>query len=275
MAQVYQFTSPATESPEMSLDYDGAAVWVEFYDGSGEPVVSSGRPLVYCKLGASIERPVQQFTMGANEWQFNGPCDQIRIDVTGVTGYASYRVFVWRALRPIPVMDPRLMTGTTNPRLRVDLAQTGFFEKREFRTFREWLTATTGTYVIKAVVPVDIILLELGITLDAGTARIETLVGGTEGGVFTPDDLPIFPANTMLEGPPPVANQVLLTAGGTLAGGLLLDPLRAKTSDNSNFAGSVGAGTGAERGVGPNTYYFRLTLSGVTGVFKARWEERP
>ena len=162
-----------------------------------------------------------------------------------------------------------------NRRLRVDVAQTGFFAGREFRTFKEWSAATTATVVIKAVVPIDIILFELGIELEAGTARIETLVGGTEGGTFA-EVLPIFPTNTMSEKPqPPYAAQVVLTSGGTLTGGTLLDPLRAKTSDNSNFSASVGAAAGAERGVGANTYYFRATLTAVIGVFKARWEERP
>lgn len=161
-----------------------------------------------------------------------------------------------------------------NRRIRVDVAQTGFFAGREFRTFVEWDTATTETQVIKAVVPIDIILFELGVNIEEGTLRIETLVGGTEGGTFG-DGLPIFPTNTMTEKPqPPYESQVLLTTGGTLSGGTLLDPLRAKTSANSNFAGSVGAATGAERGVGPNTYYFRITLGSVIGTFKARWEER-
>lgn len=162
-----------------------------------------------------------------------------------------------------------------NQRLRVDVAQTGFFAGREFRTFYEWLTPTTELRVIKAVVPLNIILFELGVSLVEGELRMETLVGGTEGGVFgTP--LPIFPTNTMSEKPqPPYANQVLLTTGGTLTGGTLLDPLIGKTSDNSNFAGSVGADQGAERGVGANTYYFRINTTLLRAIFKARWEERP
>lgn len=162
-----------------------------------------------------------------------------------------------------------------NARLRVDVAQTGFFSGREFRTFKEWQVAATETYVIKAVVPVNTILFEFGISLTAGEARIETLVGGTEGGSFS-EILPIFATNTMTEKPqPPYVNQNVLSAGGTLTGGVLLDPLLAKTSGNANFAASVGAEAGAERGVAPGTYYWRLTLTGVIGVLKSRWEERP
>ena len=181
------------------------------------------------------------------------------------------------AQRVMSALEQRLLTDGgfgPNARLRVDVAQTGFFAGREFRTFKEWAVATTETYVIKAVVPVDTILFEFGIELEAGSVRIETLIGGTEGGTFS-EVLPIFPTNTMTEKPQPAyVNQNILTAGGTLTGGTLLDPLRGKAADNSNFAASVGAQAGAERGVGPGTYYWRITLAGVIGVLKARFEER-
>jgi hypothetical protein len=160
-------------------------------------------------------------------------------------------------------------------RLRVDIAQTSFFEGREFRTFKEWTAATTATYVIKAVVPLDIILFSLTSAVEAGTIRVETVVGGTEGGTFS-ETLPILPANTMSTRPSPFyTNQTVLTAGGTLTGGTVIDVLRIKAADNSNFAGSVGVAATDERGVGAATYYFRITLTGVIGTFKARWEERP
>lgn len=170
-----------------------------------------------------------------------------------------------------------IYTSTTERfrRLRVDVAQTSFFEGREFRTFKEWPVATTGGYVIQVVVPVNIILFSLGIQLEAGEARIETVVGGTPAGIFD-EVLPKIAANTMSEVPTPApTSQVLLTAGGTHTGGVVIDVLRAKTSGNSNFAQSVGGSITDERGVGLNTYYFRITLTEAIGVFKARWEERP
>ena len=160
-------------------------------------------------------------------------------------------------------------------RIRVDSAQTGFFAGREFRTFREWSILTSGVFVIKAVTPINVILHSLSFELEAGQVRIETLLGGTEGGEFN-ETLPTLPRNTMTEVPQPApTSQVSLTAGGTLTGGTLLDPLRGKTDTNTNRSVSVGASQGDERGVGPNIYYFRLTLTGVIGIFKAWWEERP
>lgn len=159
-------------------------------------------------------------------------------------------------------------------RLRVDSAQTSFFEGREFRTFKEWSTATTATYVIKAVVPINIVLFDLVISIDSGDIRVQTLVGGTEGGSFS-ETLPVIPANTMSSRPTPFyTSQVVLTAGGTHTDGTLLDVLRVKTASNSNFSSSVGARPSDERGIGANTYYFRITLNDVIGTFKARWEER-
>lgn len=180
-----------------------------------------------------------------------------------------------------PTQD--LLTGTSKPRMRVDVAQTGFFEKREFRTFREFESATTSTYVIQIVVPVNVILFEFQLQTEAGTARVETLVAGpglTVGGTFS-ETLPIIPTNGMTETPNPAyVSQVVITAGGTLTGTgtpgtTLRDVSRVKVADNSNFASTVGADGGAERGVGPNTFYWRFTFTGFIGVVKARWEERP
>ncbi len=156
------------------------------------------------------------------------------------------------------------------PRLRVDSGNRGFDDGREFRIFHEF----TGNTVFKTVVPVNTILWALNISLLEGECRLETVVGGTEGGTFTP--ITIFGRNNMTERPFPFyTNRVTASQGGTHTGGTVLDVLLNKTSDNSNFAASVGASTGDERGVAPNTYYLRLTVTGTTrGILKLRWEER-
>lgn len=160
-------------------------------------------------------------------------------------------------------------------RLRADIAQTSFFEGREFRTFKYWSTPTTAVYVIKVSSLVNTVLFEFGGTLTAGSAIIETVVGGTEGGAYA-EVLPIISANTMTTIPqPPYVSQMTITAGGTLTGGVQADVFLAKAADNSNFAGSVGGGTGSERGAAPGTFYYRITLTDAVGVLKGRWEERP
>ncbi len=178
-----------------------------------------------------------------------------------------------------------LTDGGNGPsrRLRVDVGQTGFFAGHEFRTFREFATATTATFVVKISVPVNTILFEFHVQGEAGTVRVETLRPGSgivEGGTFS-ETLPVMSTNTMTEKPQPAyAPQVVLTAGGTLTGdgipgATLLDVSRVKAADNSNFATTVGGEGGAERGVPPAIFYWRFTFTGFIGVIKSRWEERP
>ena len=178
----------------------------------------------------------------------------------------------------IPLITDWQNGAGPNQRLRVDVGQTGFFAGREARTFREIDLATGTTLVIKAVVPINIILFGLSLFLTNGSVKVETMVGGTEGGTFS-ETLPIFPRNTMSERPSPFYTPVVtLTAGGTHTGGTVLDVLLAQTTNVGSQSASVGVETGDERGVGAGTYYFRLTASGSgnsIGVFKARWEERP
>lgn len=158
-------------------------------------------------------------------------------------------------------------------RLMVDDGSTAFFAGKEFRTLREWSTPTTGSVVLKVTVPIDAILLEYGFRNEEGSIRSETVVGGTEGGSFS-EVFPVFNTNSMTIKPqPPLVNQVVWAMGGTHTGGTVIDVLRSKTSGNSNFSAIVGADQGTMRGVGPGTYYTRLTLTGFVGVLKARWEE--
>lgn len=178
---------------------------------------------------------------------------------------------------PVVSLPAQLSTDPTgaNSRLRVDVGQTSFFAGREFRTFKEFATATTATYVVKIVVPINTILSESLIQMESGTLRLETRTGGVEGGTFS-ETLPVFSANNMSEKPqPPYVGQVVMTAGGTLTGGTVLDVSRVKSADNSNFASTVGGQGGDVRGVAAGTYYWVFTLTGFIGVVKARWEERP
>lgn len=169
-------------------------------------------------------------------------------------------------------------------RLRVDPDQTSFWEGREFRTFKELNIGVGGGYVVKSVVPTNIILNALSTTLDSGWLRLATVVGGAEGGAFA-ESLPIFGANNMSGGAnhrndysgTTFVNTVALTAGGTPTLGTELDVLRVKCAGNSQQGSSVGVDNFDQRGIAPGTYYFRLTNLGndvITGTFKARYEIR-
>ena len=193
------------------------------------------------------------------------------------------------AERVVAVPPDKLIAGGgingVAPRIRTEPGEHSFFEKLQFRTFREFDTtagtalAAGATYVIKAVVPVDVILLGLDLTCDNGQGKVETMVGGTAGGTFS-ETLPIFNQNNMsLEGPIPVPTaQAVLTAGGTHTGGTRLDVFRVKVATASGQASSVDSAQGTQRGVGPNTYHIRVVNNGsgnLEGVLHAFWEERP
>lgn len=163
-----------------------------------------------------------------------------------------------------------------NARLRVDVGQTGFFDGREFRTFRRIAIASSGTLVIKAVVPVDTILFGFRVDMVDGWADVETRVGGSEGGAFS-ETLPVIGRNTMSSAPI-YAAQNALTAGGTHTGGVVLDAFAARSAGATAQASSVGAGLMDERGIPAGTYYFVITNPGSgtnAGIVQAFWEERP
>lgn len=174
-------------------------------------------------------------------------------------------------------------------RVRTDISRTSFFEGREFRTYKELNIAANTTYVIKIVVPVNIILYGLQAAIDSGWLRLAGYAGGSEGGSYS-ETLPIFAINGMsavgdnkrtdYNGNSTIyTRQLVMTAGGTHTSGTELDVSRIKIASNSTQSSTVGEAGLDERGVAAGTYYFRfLNLSNtdaVTGVFRMRWEERP
>lgn len=172
----------------------------------------------------------------------------------------------------------KLMTDDNGQysRIRVDVGQTGFFAGREARTFYEFSIATGTSQVIKVVSPVDTIVQNFGIELDLAAIRLELVVGGTEGGTFnTP--LPIFKTNTMTT-QSDYEPQVTMNHGGTHTGGTIVDLLIAISGSNANKSISTGASENNPQGFAPGTFYIKLTNTDgntATGIFRARWEERP
>lgn len=127
--------------------------------------------------------------------------------------------------------------------------------------------------------PVNVILFDLSFDIVSGRLRVETVAGGTPGGDFN-ETLPIFNRNNTTEVPfPKPVPQTVLTAGGTLAGGTVLDLvlIQAGSNQGNQRSTTIGGSQGDERGIGPGTYHFRLsaTVETVVGVMHSRWEERP
>lgn len=162
-------------------------------------------------------------------------------------------------------------------RIRVDSGQTGFFEGREFRTFKELSIPQGQTYTMRIVVGVNTILFDVSLNVDLGACRLTTIAGGTASGTWS-ETLPVIGKNLMTSRPQPYATSMnSISAGGSVTGGTTIDILRAVTSSDSKKSSSVGDTAESVRGVVPGTYYWKfenLGTSTITGVFSSWWEER-
>ena len=201
---------------------------------------------------------------------FKGPFDEYMRLVDMQDGTFAERV---EAHPPV-----KLMTNDNDEyaRLRVDVGQTSFFAGREARTFYEFSIASEATQVIKVVSATDTILQSFSVETFLAEIRTELVTGGTEGGTFT-TALPIFKTNTMSTSSD-YAPQVTMNRGGTHTGGTVVDLLFSVSGDNANKAVSAGASEDSPQGFSAGTFYIRLTnTDGATasGIFRARWEERP
>jgi hypothetical protein len=164
----------------------------------------------------------------------------------------------------------------TYARMRVDVGQTGFFAGREARTFYEFAIPTGEEQVIKVVAPINTIIQNFGGELHLAELRIELRYGGTEGGTFA-TSLPIFRTNTMTSAST-YTPQITMATGGTHTGGTTVDLLHLFSGDNQNKAVDSSASEEQPQGFPAGTYYIHLiNVDGATatGIFRARWEERP
>lgn len=163
-------------------------------------------------------------------------------------------------------------------RVRVDTGQTGFFEGREFRTFFEVNIASGASAYIRVVSPVEFILFEQSLTLDAGAIRFRAYTGATEAGTYS-TPLPVIGKNRMLERRTPYyVPQVALATGGTASGGTVVELFRVVAANATAQQQTVLGAASTERGLPAGTYYLRLENIGnsaATGVYTLIWEERP
>jgi hypothetical protein len=161
-------------------------------------------------------------------------------------------------------------------RLKVDVGQTGFFAGREARTFYEFSIASGASQVIKVVAPTDTIVQAFSVETYLAEIKTELVVGGTEGGTFN-TALPILKTNTTTTSSDYVP-QVTMNRGGTHTGGTVVDLLISVSGANKNKAFSSSASEESPQGFAAGTFYIRLINTDgatATGIFRARWEERP
>lgn len=170
-------------------------------------------------------------------------------------------------------------------RLRVDVAQTGLFEGREFRLVRKVEIPAETPLVIRFTSAVDFILFEQQLNTTAGDIEFfawrdsQGTAGGTFSGVYTPIGKNISGFYREYSGAR-YASQVTLNHGGTFTptdAEAYVDYDRAKTAGATAQRVSVRGGDDSARYLAAGTYYLVLTsLDGTSvGRFTLAWEERP
>lgn len=212
--------------------------------------------------------------------------DYIRRIFGGPSRFEKYMGDGTHAMRMLAEPPEKLLTGSTNPRLRVDVGQTGFFERRMWALNYEFASANpiaATPIVFRFILPTNFIIHAHGLTVDQGgvTLRTYTAAQGTPGGTFgTPQSL--LSENSMSE-IAPYAFQAQVASGGTFTptgGQVPLTSLRVRTAGATAQQASVGGEAVSEKGRSAGTYYAVLSrMTGVsgdcTGVYSIVIEERP
>jgi len=191
------------------------------------------------------------------------------------------------------VLASPLLTDRGGPsaRMRVDNGSTDFFAGREFRTFRKFAGLAAGASIyIKVVSPIDFLVVGLGIQVDDGWCSLEAFADAPGNLVVPTGDfnvpLPILGANRMLSRPKDEFGnyyqpQLIINegaVGASFSGGMLLDPLSARSPGSTAQASTQDAAVAGERGLPPMTAWLKITNIGsgtATGKLQARWADRP
>ena len=182
------------------------------------------------------------------------------------------------AQTPAPVLGTR--RDTEFARGKVDVANTAFWEGREYRISHEFLIDETPL-VLRFTAPGDFMLQKQELEVDGGGIRMRAYRDsqGTEGGTF---DTPVgvYKVNFMSDAPV-VAHSVDLDTGGTFTpdvGQPAVETIRVVSPTQSNRMTTVSGSVGDARGLAAGVYYLVFDRingnSGVPGVFSLTWEER-
>lgn len=175
-----------------------------------------------------------------------------------------------------PSTLPRaLFTGTGSdprPRLRVDQAQTSFYENREFRAYHEFNVSAGQSIWLRWVFPTDVLIHGRDITLTGGQLRYALYSNtGTPAGTWTPKTM--IRVNNLATAPVYVGSATL-AYGGTLSGATELDCMVAVVGTGGN--GSTATVGISEGGLAAGTYYVEIRSVGAqacTGVYRVNYEE--
>lgn len=217
----YQITSPDTQTQILSPEHIGGMVSILFFDVAGNPVTPAGMPVVErsaYSFGGNWH-PVDPFNF--NEWRFNAYAQRVRVNMAGVTGYASYVVEVFRTAEPLAMIPDgaftglRAMTGQTYD--EINKKRGAQWEASRLITIADNTVPSNAYSIIRTgSKPVDLKARALGYTGLGVIGRIyeaPTYTGGTVD--------PWYNMNTAFLGTQPEAQLLTgftLTATGTKCG---------------------------------------------------------
>lgn len=180
---------------------------------------------------------------------------------------------------------PALATRRNNTfaRVAVDVANTAFWEGKEYRISRELAIPAGQVVTLRFTSLVDFILQRQELAVDLGRVKFTAWRDeqGVEGGTWSP--VPIYRVNFM-DVTPVAPNQAQVDIGGTFTpneGESAVETIRIRTAGSTAQRTSITGAIGDERGLAPGTYYLRFDAGAMggneaaAGVFALEWEERP
>lgn len=156
-------------------------------------------------------------------------------------------------------------------RIRVDTAQTGFFDGRQF----EFIKKFTSPVVFRFTCPVPFIIQFQDLTVTSGKVELFAWRADnvTPAGTWTADPTPISRLN---EYNTSYIGQATISSGGTITvanQNLYRDYIVIETASSTGQRTSVGTHQADERFHAPGTYYIELVGTG-SGCYHVAWEER-
>jgi hypothetical protein len=254
MAMRFYINNGETVSPRMGWDYLGACISFLFFDAMGDPAIVTGTPSVE---GSEYDtgdawQPIYQFSR--NEWRYNGPLSRVRVSLSGVTGYTTYQVVIWRTGMALPMTPDGAYAG-----LRAQCVQTyteanvknGVQYEVSVNVASLGVGAHQDTIFITGSRPVLIknrIVQFNGVSLLTRVFRAPTYTGGSVVPYYNLDDIS------------PVAGAVQIIGGATVTGTgteFGAPTYSIGSTDVGNSSLSTFSTQGIERRLRPNTTYLQ------------------
>jgi len=161
-------------------------------------------------------------------------------------------------------------------RIRVDTAQTSFFQGRQFRSYYDFNLSSGEVRYFRFTSLTDFVLFDQTISVSSGSIRLSVWTDSTAAGTWT--SVPVIGKNRMSSIPqPPYTTGVTFQTGGTFTGGTEVEVIRLVSATATAQQSTVGASAGDERGLPASTFYIKIeaTNSTPTVLYSLFWEERP